>query len=239
VKTVFITGANKGIGFETAKQLAALGYYVYIGSRNKLKGMEAINKLNALGLSNVSCIEIDVTNIDSIKAARKELENKIPQLDILINNAGIAGSMPQAPSTVSTEVMRFVFEVNFFGVITTTQEFIELMKNAVQPRIINVTSELGSLTNHNDPNWKFYTFKHAAYGPSKTALNAYTVALAYELRNTNFTVNCVSPGYTATDFNNYRGEQPVEEGAAIIVKYTTLEQNVTGKFFGAEGEVEW
>src|SRR5580658_10685026 len=103
MRTVLITGANKGIGFETAKQLAQLGYFVYLGSREKIKGLDAVNKLKASGISNVESIEIDVTNMDSIKKAKQELENKIEALDVLINNAGIAGELPQNISTVAME----------------------------------------------------------------------------------------------------------------------------------------
>lgn len=240
MKTALVTGANKGLGFETAKQLAARGYFVYIGSRDKLKGLEAIEKLKAFGLSNVACTEIDVTNLSSIKSARLEIETKIKSLDILVNNAGIRGEVPQPASKVPIGRLRKVFETNFFGAVQMTQEFMGLLGKSDQPRIVNVTSDLASLTNHNDPTWKFYPFKSAAYGPSKTALNAYTVMLAFELRDSNFKVNCVTPGRTATDFNNFQGEKTVEQGATVIVKYATLDKDgATGKFFSDEGETAW
>lgn len=239
MKTALVTGANKGIGFETVKQLAELGYFVYLGSRNKASGLEATEKLNALGYENVDCLQLDVTDIESIKSARQELEIKTRQLDLLINNAGIRGDMPQPASKVAIGNLRLVFETNFFGVIQTTQEFMDLLKKADQPRIVNVTSDLASLTNHSDPTWKFKHFKPAAYAPSKTALNAYTVMLASELKDTNFKVNCVNPGHTATDFNNHRGENTVDHGASVIVKYATLENIETGKFFSEEGETAW
>ena len=240
MKAALVTGANKGIGFETAKQLADLGYFVYIGSRDKTKGLEAIEKLKALGYANVDCIELDVTDINSIKSARQELEVKTQYLNILINNAGIRGEVPQPASKVPIDRLRLVFETNFFGAVQTTQEFIDLLKKADQPRIVNVTSDLASLTNHSDPTWKFYPFKSAAYSPSKTALNAYTVMLAFELKDTNFKVNCVNPGHTATDFNNFKGEKTVEQGASVIVKYATLDKDgETGKFFSDEGETAW
>ncbi len=240
MKSALVTGGNKSIGFETAKQLAQLGYFVYIGSRDNTKGLKAIKNLNAIGLSNVDCIQLDITDLNSIKAARQQLESKIRNLDILINNAGISGGFPQPATKVSIDTLRLVFETNFFGTVQVTQEFIGLLKKSDQPRIVNVTTELSSLTNHSNPNWKFAQFKPAAYGPSKTALNAYTVMLADELKDTNFKVNCVCPGFTATDFNNHRGDKKVEDAASVIVKYATLGQDgPTGKFLSEEGETAW
>jgi NAD(P)-dependent dehydrogenase (short-subunit alcohol dehydrogenase family) len=241
MKTVLITGANKGIGFETAKQLAQLGFYVYLGSRDKNNGTDAVNKLNALGISNVAAIEIDVTNIDSIKSAKQELESKIEALDVLVNNASIAGEQPQTPSIIAIDNLRAIFETNFFGVVQTTQQFIGLLKKSNDPRIINVSSSLGSLTRHSNPDvnpasWGTYD----AYGSSKTALNAFTVMLAYEFRGTNFKINSVTPGHTATDLNNFTGSQTVEQGAKAIVKYAAEEnESVTGKFFAEKEELPW
>jgi NAD(P)-dependent dehydrogenase (short-subunit alcohol dehydrogenase family) len=240
MKSVLITGANKSIGFETARQLAQLGYFVYIGSRDKTKGDAAIEKLKTMGLTNVECIQLDVTDGNSISSARKALEEKAHRLDILINNAGISGGFPQPSTKVSYDTLRLVFETNFFGVVNLTQALIDLLKKSDQPRIVNVTTELSSLTNHSDPNWKFAQFKPAAYGPSKTALNAYTVMLADELKATNFKVNCVCPGFTATDFNNHQGTKTVEQGASAIVKYATIDiAGPTGKFFNEDGEIAW
>jgi len=240
MKSALVTGANKSIGFETARQLAQLGYFVYIGSRDKKKGLEAVEKLKAMGLTNVDCIQLDVTDTSSIKSARQGLEVKTKKLDILVNNAGISGGFPQPATKVSHDTLRLVFETNFFGAVQVTQEFIELLKKSDQPRIVNVTTELSSLTNHSDPNWIFAKFKPAAYGPSKTALNAYTVMLAIELKDTNFKVNCVCPGFTATDFNNHQGTKSVEQAASVIVKYATLgKDGETGKFLSEEGETAW
>lgn len=239
MKTVLITGANKGIGFETAKQLAQSGYFVYLGSRNKIKGLEALEKLKALGINNVDCIEIDVTNINSIKSARKELEVKVKQLDVLINNAGIGGGQAQNLSTGEIENLRKVFDTNFFGAVQTTQQFIPLLKKSNEPRIVNVSSGLGSLTIHSstqNPNYAIYD----AYSCSKTALNAFTVLLAKEFRNTNFKINSVTPGYTATDLNHFQGTQTPEQAAKVIVKYATVDKDgPTGKFLKEDGEVDW
>ena len=239
MNTVLITGANKGIGFETTKQLAQAGYFVYLGSRDKIEGLEALKKLKALGLNNVDCIEIDVTNIDSIKSARKELEGKINQLDVLINNAGIGGGQDQNLSTGKIENLRKVFDTNFFGAVQTTQEFIPLLKKSNEPRIVNVSSGLGSLAVHSstqNPNYAIYD----TYSCSKTALNAFTVMLANEFRDTNFKINSVTPGYTATDLNNHQGTQKVEQAAKVIVKYATVSNDgPTGKFLKEAGKIDW
>ncbi len=239
MKTVLITGANKGIGFETAKQMAQLGYFVYLGSRDLMKGLDAINKLKALGISNAESIKIDVTNIDSIKQAQRELGTKIEALDVLINNAGIAGEMPQNISTGDIGNLRRVFDTNFFGAVQTTQQFIPLLQKSPRPIIVNVSSNLGSLTLHSSlsrsPNWKNFD----AYSCSKTALNAFTVMLANELRNTPFTIKSVAPGYTATDLNQFQGTQTVEQGAKAIVHHATVDDvGATGKFFKEE-EIPW
>jgi len=171
---------------KTARQLAKLGYYVYIGSRDKSEGIEAIQKLNDLGLNNIELIEIDVTDINSIKLARQALEAKTPHLDVLINNAGISGGQPQNLSTYDIESLRKVFDTNFFGAVQTTQQFIDLLKKSDKPRIVNVSSGLGSLTFHSSsPDFGMY----AVYSCSKTALNAFTVNLAKELKDTNIKIN--------------------------------------------------
>lgn len=240
MKTVLITGANKGIGFETVKQMAELGYQVYLGSRDEIKGLEAINKLKELGILNVELLKIDVTNIDSIKKAKEELEMKIDSLDVLINNAAITGDIPQNPSAVKIENIKKVFDTNFFGVIQTTQQFLSLLHKSNEPRIVNVTSDLGSLTKQSDANWEHHAIKPTAYVASKVALNAYTVVLAYELKESNFKVNCVNPGYTATDLNNNMGKRTPDFSAKIIVKCATFENDgPSGKFFSEEGELPW
>ena len=239
MKTALITGANKGIGFETARQLAQLDYFVYLGSRDKIKGLDALEKLKASGLDNVDCVEIDVTDIDSIKKAKQELESKIDVLDVLINNAGISGGQPQNMSSLEIENLRKVFDTNFFGAVQTTQEFIPLLKRSGEPRIVNVSSGLGSLTVHSTTqNLNFALYD--AYSCSKTALNAFTVMLANEYSDTNFKINSVTPGYTATDLNQHKGTQTVEQGAKVIVKYATVDNSgPTGKFLKEDDEIDW
>jgi NAD(P)-dependent dehydrogenase (short-subunit alcohol dehydrogenase family) len=239
MKTVLITGANKSIGFETARQLLQQGYYVYLGSRDLEKGQQAVRDLKAEGLSQVEAVEIDADRIESIQAAREAIGRKTRVLDVLVNNAGIGGRMPQTALETEISVFREVFETNFFGVIAVTQAFIDLLRESPEPRIVNVTSGLGSLTLHNDPSWKYYVVKPAAYVSSKAALNAYTIVLAHNLRETPFKVNAVDPGYTATDFNNHSGPGTVPDAAARVVKAAILgPDGPTGQFFSDDNAPE-
>ncbi|WP_316781487.1 SDR family oxidoreductase [Pedobacter antarcticus] len=239
MKKVLITGANKSIGFETARQLLQQGYYVYLGTRNLEKGREAVSILHSEGLSQVEPIEIDVDRIESIKSAREVLGARTEVLDVLINNAGISGDMPQQSLETDVTVFRQVFETNFFGVIEVTQAFIDLLRQSSEPRIVNVTSGLGSLGMHNDPEWKYYSVKPACYVSSKAALNAYTIVLAADLRDTAFKVNAVDPGYTATDFNNHTGPGSVPDAAARVVKAAVLgADGPTGQFFSDDNAPE-
>ncbi len=235
MRTVLITGANKGIGFETAKQLAQLGYYVYLGSRDETRGAEAIEKLQDSGITNVKFTRIDVIDSWSIQQAAAEIKSQLGSLDILINNAGIAGAQPQHIATTDIDVLRTVFETNFFGAVQTTQHFLPLLQKSAAPVIVNVSSELGSLARHSgaerNPNWDNFD----AYSCSKTALNAFTLALANQFRNTKIRINSVTPGYTATDLNQHRGLQTAEQGAGFIVKYATIgPDGPTGKFLKDE-----
>ncbi|MCQ6959008.1 SDR family oxidoreductase [Mucilaginibacter aquariorum] len=237
-QTVLITGANKGIGLETARQLANAGYHIYLGCRDKERGYEAVELLHSEGLNDVELVLIDVTSEESVQQAYNELAKRINYLDVLINNAGIPGDFPQPASNTPDKTFKDVFEVNFFSVARVVRIFVPLMQNAPNPRIVNVTSDLGSLTLHSDPTWRHYDVKTAAYGPSKSALNAYTIALAYELKN--FRVNAVNPGYTATDFNNNQGYKTVEEGAAPIVENAMIDKDgPTGKYFSDYGVTPW
>jgi NAD(P)-dependent dehydrogenase (short-subunit alcohol dehydrogenase family) len=239
MKTALITGANKSIGFETARQLLQKGYYVYLGSRDLQKGQQAADQLKAEGLSEVEPIQIDVADSASIAAARQALGQKTPVLDVLINNAGISGAFPQTALGTDIRAIKEVFETNVFGVIEVTQAFIDLLRQSPEPRIVNVTSGLGSLTLHNDPSWKYYAVKAAAYNTSKAALNAYTIMLAYELHDTPFKVNAVDPGYTATDFNHHSGPGTVPDAAARVVKAALLgPDGPTSQFFSDDNAPE-
>ncbi|MDC8103182.1 MULTISPECIES: SDR family oxidoreductase [Chryseobacterium] len=239
MKSVLITGANRSIGLETAKQLSSKGLLVYLGSRSLEKGEAVVKELQEKGYQNIKAIEIDVTNPDSISEARNTIEREQGKLDVLINNAGILGINPQTASETSIKDIQQVFDTNFFGVISVTQAFLDLLKKSDSPRISNITSGLGSLTLHSDPSWKYYHVKGAAYGPSKSALNAYTIVLAYELRELPFKVNVIDPGYTATDFNAHSGPGSVESAASFIIKHTLTDENgPTGQYFSNDIEDE-
>ena len=245
MKKVLITGANKSIGFETARQLLQQGYYVYLGSRSIERGNLAVQKLKDEGLINVELIQLDVNNSASVDTARIELGKKTDVLDILINNAGINGGMPQNALNATIEQLQNVLNTNLYGVVRVTQAFIDLLRKSENPRIVNVSSSGCSLTLHSDPTWKYYDHKSAVYAPSKAAMNMYTIALAYELKNDNFKVNAVCPGFVATDFNGHRGTGTAQEAGTRIVKYATIDDDgPTGKFFSQEynpetGECPW
>jgi len=245
MKTALITGANKSIGLETTRQLLHHGYFVYLGSRSLVNGQQAVDRLKAEGLNQVEAIQIDVSDSDSVSAARATLGKKIASLDVLVKNAGISGGRPQSALEASIEQYRMVFETNVFGVVRVTQAFIDLLRNAPEPRIVNVSSSQGSSTLAADPESQYYDHKGAVYQPSKSALNMYTIALAYELRDTPIKVNAVDPGFVATDFNNHRGTGTVQEAGARIVKYALIAADgPTGQFFSDEynpdtGAVPW
>jgi NAD(P)-dependent dehydrogenase (short-subunit alcohol dehydrogenase family) len=245
MKSALVTGANKSIGFEVARQLAQKGIYVYLGSRTLENGLEAVNKLNAEGLKNVEAIELDITNDESVKNARAEIGKKTKVLDILINNAGVYGGYPQTALDATIDQFKAVYDANIYGVVRVTQAFIDLLKKSSEPRIVNVSSSQGSITLHSDPSYKYYDYKGVVYLSSKSAMNMYTVVLAYELKDSNFKINAVCPGYTKTDFNGYRGPGSVDDAGKRILKYALIDKDgPTGKFFSEEnnpqtGEIPW
>lgn len=246
MKKALVTGANKGIGYETARQLLQKGMHVYIGCRNVESGADAVAKLKAEGLLHVEAIRLDVTSENSVKMAREEISKKTDVLDVLINNAGInGGRQPYTALEATSEEFQAAFETNVIGAARVTKEFLPMLQKADQPRIVNVSTSVGSLSLQSDPNWPAYHYaKYAVYAASKAALNMYTIHLAYELRDTNFKVNAVCPGYTNTDFTFNNGG-PVNIAAERIVKYALIEQHgPTGKFFSEEtnpetGEIQW
>ncbi|RAV27487.1 SDR family oxidoreductase [Sinomicrobium soli] len=255
MKKAFITGANKSIGLETARQLLQQGFSVYLGSRNLENGQKAVEQLKAEGWIDVEAVQIDVADDDSVKNARTEIGKKTDVLDVLINNAGITGVkldengnlIPQTAESTSIDVFKEVYETNVYGVLRVTQAFLDLLKKSDEPRIVMVSSSQGSITLHSDPgyNYKYYHHKGVVYLSSKSALNMVTVNLAYELRNTNFKINAVSPGFTKTDLNFNHGTGTVEDAGKRIVKYALVgNDGPTGKFFCEEtnpetGEIPW
>src|SRR5215470_18569824 len=238
-KIALVTGANKGIGYETARRLASQGVNVLIGARDEQRGKEAAANLRAEGLD-AQFLRLDVNDQTTHKAARSFIEDNFGRLDILINNAAIALDMNQKPSEVNMRTIRQTFDTNFFGVISVTQALLPLIRKSDAGRIVNVSSGLGSLTQNSDPSWEFYQVKPLAYNASKTALNAFTVILAHELKDTAIKVNSADPGFTATDMNDHRGYKTVEQGASVIVRLATLPADgVTGSFFNDQGVVPW
>jgi NAD(P)-dependent dehydrogenase (short-subunit alcohol dehydrogenase family) len=238
-KIVLITGANKGLGFETARQLGAKGYTVLVGARDETKGLSAVEKLKSEGFD-ADFIEIDATNAETIKSAAEKVGEKYGKLDVLVNNAGIALDSTEKASEIGLDIIRKTFDTNFFGVIAITQTFLPLIKKSDNGRIVNVSSGLGSLTQNADPNWAFSAVKPLAYNSSKTALNAFTVILAHELKDTNIKVNSADPGYTATDLNGNSGPKTVAEGASIITDLATLPNDgATGSYFDDQGVLPW
>ena len=239
MKSALVTGANKSIGFEVVRQLAQKGIYVYLGCRNLENGLEAVNKLKAEGLNNVEVIGLDITNDESVKNARVEIGKKTKVLDILINNAGIYGGYPQAALDASIDQFKAAYDANVYGVVRVSQAFIDLLKKSDDPRIVNVSSSQGSITLHSDPSYKYYDYKGVVYLSSKSAMNMYTVVLAYELRESGFKINAVCPGYTKTDFNGHRGPGNVEDAGKRIIKYALIDKDgPSGKFFSEENNVE-
>ncbi len=237
-QVALITGANKGIGFETARQLGEQGITILVGSRNRHQGEQAASALQATGLK-AHTLVIDVTNQSTIDAAVEEVARTFGKLDILVNNAGI--SLERVPPSQSQlENLRKTFDTNFFGAFAVIKAFLPLIQKAEAGRIVNVSSGLGSLTTVSNPARVEYALNVLGYTASKAALNALTVTLAKELRTTSVKVNSADPGATATDLNNFRGWQTPEQAAAIIVRLATLPpEGATGQFFEQDGELPW
>ena len=238
-----ITGAERGMGLVTAKELGKKGQQIIIGAYNMELGAQAVKELEELGVK-ADLYKCDVTNRDDINDLVKAVEEKYGYLNILINNAGIAGPMT-SPSETSEEDLRKTMETNFFGAAAMVKAFLPLLRKAEFGKIINITSDLGSLTLASDKNHPLYSFNAFAYSASKAATNFITVAFAKELAGTNITVNSVNPGMTATDLINKKafeanGAKTPEQGAARAIELASSEDNtVTGTFTQDTGALPW
>lgn len=233
-----ITGANKGIGFETARQLAQKGIKVLLGARDEKRGLEAANILKSEGLD-VEYVNVDVDNLETHKSVGNYIQENYGKLDILINNAGVMEE-PKPTSQLAVDVYRKVFETNFFNLIALTQTLLPLVRKSDAGRIVNLSSILGSLTTHSDPNSFIYNFKLPAYNISKTALNAFTVHLAYELKDTNIKVNSAHPGWVKTDMGGENAPMELVDGAKTSVWLATLQSDgPNGGFFHMQESLPW
>lgn len=239
-KVALITGANKGIGFEVARQLGELGVHVLIGARDENRGKAAVEQLTAQNILATNVL-LDVTDSDSIKKAAAQISKEFGKLDILVNNAGISGgNIGTPPSQTDIDVVRQVYETNVFGVMNVTIAMIPLLRLALHARIVNVSSSLGSLTMALDPNDTFYGINSLQYQSSKAALNAITVEFAKELEDEGIKVNAACPGFVDTDFNGHRGTKSAEQAATIIVELSTLgADGPTATFRDENGALPW
>jgi NAD(P)-dependent dehydrogenase (short-subunit alcohol dehydrogenase family) len=227
-KTIaFVTGGNRGIGYQTALELKGEGVKVVIGVRDQKQGEEAVAKLRAAGVD-ADVLQFDVTKAEDAKKAYDYFNSKYGRLDILVNNAGVAagkfpGTGPEhSAAEVPAEVLHKVFETNFFAQVALTNALLPLLKKSEAGRIVNLSSVLASLTMHADPKSPIYDAKSFAYDASKTALNAYTVHLAYELRKTKIKVNSAHPGWVKTDMGGEQAPMEISEGAKTSVALATL-----------------
>ncbi len=233
-----VTGANKGIGYEIAAGLGALGWSVGVGARNEERREAAVEKLRSGGVEAFG-VPLDVTDDASVAAAARLVEERAGRLDVLVNNAGVIGGVPQEPTRVDLATVRTAVETNVIGVIRVTNAMLPLLRRSASPRIVNMSSSVGSLTRQTTPGAETGPIS-VAYAPSKTFLNAVTVQYAKELRDTNILINAACPGYCATDLNGFRGVRTPQQGAAIAIRLATLpDDGPTGGFFEDAGVVPW
>jgi NAD(P)-dependent dehydrogenase (short-subunit alcohol dehydrogenase family) len=237
-KIALVTGANKGIGYEIAAGLGTLGWRVGVGARDEQRREAAVEKLRAAG-ADAFGVPLEVTDDASVAAAAGLIEERAGRLDVLVNNAGITGGAPQTPTTVDPATVRATVETNVIGVIRVTNAMLALLRRSASPRIVNMSSSVGSLTLQLTPGAETGPIA-VAYAPSKTFLNAVTVQYAKELHDTNILINAACPGFVATDLNGFRGVRTPEQGAAIAIRLATLpDDGPTGAFFDDAGVVPW
>jgi NAD(P)-dependent dehydrogenase (short-subunit alcohol dehydrogenase family) len=244
-KIAFITGGNRGLGFQTALDLKNENVKVVIGSRDSAQGQQAVEKLRAAGVD-ADFIPFDITKSSDHKAAYDYFNSKYGRLDILVNNAGVAGGTfpgegpEHRASDVPLDLLHRVFETNFFSTVALTQTLLPLIKKSSAGRIVNLSSILGSLTLHANPKSPIYDAKSFAYDASKTALNAFTIHLAYELRNTNIKVNSAHPGWVKTDMGGEQAPMELADGAKTSVGLATLpDDGPSGGYFHLGKALPW
>ncbi len=231
-KVALVTGANKGIGYAIAAGLGAQGLRVGVGAREEGRREAAVEKLRAEGVDAFG-VPLDVTSDASARSAGDLVEERHGRLDVLVNNAGIGGAWPQDPDALDLDILRTVLNTNVFGVIRVTNALLPLLRRSPAPRIVNVSSNMGSLALRTGAIM-------AAYAPSKTMLNAVTVQYARAFAGTPILVNAACPGYVATDFTGHAGSRTAEQGAATPVRLATLpDGGPSGGFFDDDGEIPW
>jgi NAD(P)-dependent dehydrogenase (short-subunit alcohol dehydrogenase family) len=237
-RIALISGANKGIGKEVARQLGHAGFTVLIGSRDLKRGEAAAAELKADGVD-AEAIQLDVTDSKSVDAAAGAVESKFGKLDALVNNAGIAIDAGTGFDT-NVDLVRSTLETNFIGPFQLTKAMAPLLKKSENARVVNVSSTLGSLTRNSDPNLDFSSVKFVGYNCSKSALNMFTIITADYFKDSKVKVNSACPGYVATDLNKHQGHRTVEQGATAIVKLATLkEDGPSGGYFNEDGPIPW
>lgn len=236
---VLITGGNKGIGFESARQLGRLpGYQVIVGARSAALGDAAVAKLKAEGV-NASSVLLDVVDLGSVQAAVATIEKNFGHIDVLVNNAGVL-KPNYDPTALPLADVREEFEVNFFGAVQVTTAFLPLLKKSALPRIVNLSSILGSHSEHADPASPIYGALCAGYNASKAALNMYTQNLAHALKDSNFKINAAHPGWVKTDMGGANAPLEVSEGAETTVFLATLDAaGPTGGYFHKKEPLRW
>jgi NAD(P)-dependent dehydrogenase (short-subunit alcohol dehydrogenase family) len=238
-RIALVTGANKGIGLEIARQLAEADVTVVMGARDLTRGQDAANSLAETGLA-VEAIEIDLNDETTIASAAAQIAARHGRLDILVNNAGIVDAEDGPPSAATTGAARRLMETNFLGTLAVTQAMLPLLRQSKAGRIVNLSTTLGSLTINGDPASPYYEARLIGYNASKAALNMLTVQLAAELKDTPIVVNSVAPGYVRTDLTGGNGFMSPAEGARLPVEYAMLGADApSGRFVEPDGDAAW
>jgi len=243
-RSAFVTGANRGLGFEICRQLGEKGHQIFLGCRDLTNGQEAAKKLSSLGVTAVTAVRLDATDTETIKGAYDTVSSAVDSLDVLVNNAGTFeeewGTMPSA---LTIKEMRDTFDANFFGPFEIIKAFFPLMLKSIAPRIVNISSDMGSLANINNRDSYVYGVMGPAYQSSKVAINALTTLFAKEVIDSNFKINSASPGWCRTDMGTDDAPLSVAEGASTAVRLATLpDDGPTGEFFSSTrngDEMEW